>query len=286
MARATRYAEQRDASHYGKGAVSSRTEDQASDPECATEPLRRTRRFKSAFSVSAEDLVRLSELLKPFGTDLWNVEISDGTVMQHLSLDQILALPNGTCSVRKTTVMAVPVSDVQWHRPITVVPRVSAEAKVELDADPDGFYTCRVEASGDRVLVDAFFKQVNDWLHDVTPRYSLFAKPVLPFVLPLMAIPLIGRLFGVGAAISRSFHIGSYLSASLEALAILGISLGSPFLLEHCQAFLFPRGEFAFGYGTKRQQFRSAVRWCVLIALIVGVVASVIANIISDQLGS
>jgi hypothetical protein len=261
----------------GKAIMSKRPANVVSSAQ-TTATLRRTKRLKSAFSVNADDLIRLSDIVETFGTVLWSVELSDGTVMKRITLADFVALPNGVTSVKKASVAASTPNN-HWHKNGGLS---AGEAEIELDADPDGFYSCTIGASGDPAIVEAFFKKALDWLRDVKPVYSWFAKPALPTIVSTLVLIFTGPvLFGAGLKVLSGYGLSSQLSISLVFLATLVVSFCIFPLLERLQLLLLPRGEFAYGHGEKRQKTRMAFRWGVVAAFVVGVAASVVANVIS-----
>jgi hypothetical protein len=262
----------------------------AQDPPTRSLPeivklLHRKMRMKSAFSVDADDLKRLSKLLQEFGPDLWNVELSDGTVMERIALDDVLAIPNGSTRINKVVAIATQPTSQQWGLQVAYSASVShGSTKVvfELNAEASGivFTPCSVEASGDKVLVEAFWKQVHEWLRDVRPGYSRLASAT--FAVPITGIVLFSLLsMFVVRLISRTFS-NPHVSAYLPLFVCLGLlcSFLCFDVLQLLKSRLFPIGEFAFGRGDDRRKSRRFWRSSFGVLFLLSVLASVVASVI------
>jgi hypothetical protein len=239
--------------------------------------------YKWAFVLEADDLHRLENLLEQSiaseesSTATYEVRLSDRSVINAGSADEVLELPNS--KIRSIT--SIFVTTAYTNREI--------HARLSLENDRNRPVSYHLTGEDDKVLILA--DRLDEYLFGLRPWYSRLTR--FSFVFFLSALYVVGYVLAALAAATDYFLLDilpgqpatSNSNSDPLAFGVLLVLFAAVFAI--CLALdwilkkIFPVGTFAVGQELKRHKTLGGVRAAVVGTILLSIPAGLFVNYIS-----
>lgn len=229
-------------------------------------PASKTCSLDIAFVVDADNLRRLSEILREVSSSLeFAIKFSDGTNVQYVDIEEVIGQPN---SPERVIIALVAGTGGEGGR--------SAYVNLKKADSPSLEHTL----TGIQRDVIYFADKLDDWVASVRQWYS-------PFFSSGEGVSAAGAILLLGAFLLPIYmweHVTRQWTMVAKGSQYRWIALPVFVVMWTAEYFLlklFPRGTFATGHGQDRHQHSTYIRNTVIGGLAISIVGSIFANWVS-----